>query len=52
MPNQPRVDNPRRSVRVEDDLWARAEARADRDGVTTSDVIRAALDQYTKEDPS
>jgi hypothetical protein len=30
-------------------LWQRAQARADRDGVKVSAVVRAALEEYVKE---
>jgi DNA-binding transcriptional regulator YdaS (Cro superfamily) len=43
MPNQPRTNNPHRSVRVEDDLWAAAEAAAVIEGTTRGDVMRDAL---------
>lgn len=38
---------PRRTVRVSDDLWDAATARAAREGVTVSDVVRLALEAYT-----
>ena len=34
MANQPRADNPHRSVRVEDDLWEAAKEAADQEGTT------------------
>ena len=40
MPNQPRDDNPGRTVRIPDDLWARVRARAERDGASPSEVVR------------
>lgn len=43
MANQPRKDNPHRSVRVEDDLWAAAKVAADAEGTTRGDVMREAL---------
>lgn len=39
---------PRRTVRVEDDLWALAQARAEERGESLSDVIRTALERYVK----
>jgi hypothetical protein len=56
MPNQPRADNPVRCIRIEDALWQRAQARADRESVetgtrvTTSVVVRDALEAYVKEE--
>lgn len=48
MPNQPRADNPARSVRVPDDLWRAAKERAaDRDE-TVTDVLVRALERYVK----
>jgi antitoxin component of RelBE/YafQ-DinJ toxin-antitoxin module len=44
--NQPRQDNPARAVRVEDDLWDTAKAKAAERGETVSDVIRRALKRY------
>jgi predicted transcriptional regulator len=43
MANQPRVDNPHRSVRVEDDLWEAARIAAAAEGTTRGDVMRQAL---------
>ena len=43
MANQPRADNPHRSVRVEDDLWRSAKVAADKEGTTRGDVMREAL---------
>ena len=43
MANQPRPDNPHRSVRVEDDLWRSAKVAADKEGTTRGDVMREAL---------
>ncbi|WP_161951623.1 ribbon-helix-helix protein, CopG family [Mycobacterium ostraviense] len=36
----------RRSVRIPDQLWTAAAARARAEGVSVSDVIRAALEAY------
>jgi hypothetical protein len=38
----------RRSVRVPDDLWNAAVARAAERGETVSDVVRHALERYVK----
>ena len=43
MANQPRPDNPHRSVRVEDDLWQAAKEAADQEHPTRDDVMREAL---------
>lgn len=43
MPNQPRPDNPHRSVRVDDALWEAAKIAADAEGTTRGDVMREAL---------
>lgn len=43
MPNKPRVDNPHRSVRVENDLWEDARIAAANEGTTRGDVMREAL---------
>lgn len=40
-----------RSVRVEDELWYPAMARAAREDDTLSQVIRRFLDGYVKSDP-
>jgi hypothetical protein len=48
MPNQPRPDNPPRTVRVEDTLWIKARARAAITGETISDVVRRALAAYIR----
>lgn len=49
MPNKPRPENPARPVRVEDELWARAKAKARNEGTTVSEVIREALRQYVSD---
>lgn len=43
MANQPRADNPHRSVRVEDELWEAARIAAAKEGTTRGDVMREAL---------
>lgn len=48
MPNAPRPDNPARSVRVPDDLWQAAKARAEERGETVTDVLIRALRRYVK----
>jgi len=48
MPNPPRADNPPRAIRVPDDLWHAAQARAAKLGETVSAVVRAALERYVK----
>jgi hypothetical protein len=46
MPNQPRT--PARAVRVPEDLWKAAQAKAEERGETVTDVIRRALDRYVR----
>lgn len=48
MPNQPRTDNPARSVRVPDELWQAAKERAAERGETVTDVLIRALRRYTR----
>ena len=48
MPNKPRPENPARPVRVDDDLWARVKARAARDAVSASEVVREAIRHYLR----
>lgn len=36
-----------RAVRIDDELWAAAKARADKAGVTMASVLRGALQRYT-----
>lgn len=43
MANQPRADNPHRSVRVEADLWHAAQEAAKAEGTTRGEVMREAL---------
>ena len=46
MPNQPKT--PSRNVRVPDDLWHAAQAKAAERGETVSDVVRRALERYVR----
>lgn len=46
MPNQPKTKT--RSVRVPDDLWEAALARAEERGETVTDVILRALKRYVR----
>jgi hypothetical protein len=46
MPNAPKT--PGRNVRVPDDLWVAAQAKADERGETVSDVVRRALERYVR----
>lgn len=41
---------PRRSVRVADDVWARAAARASEDGTTVSAAVVAFLAEYGQQE--
>lgn len=45
--NQPRPDNPARTVRVDDELWSAARRVAAERGESVSAVIRRALEAYT-----
>lgn len=45
---RPRGNTPPRAVRVSDDLWAAALAKADERDETVTDVIRRALERYVK----
>ena len=45
MPNAPRT--PGRNVRVHDDVWAAAKAKAAEEGTDVTAVVVAALEAYT-----
>ena len=49
MPNQPKT--PQRTVRVPDEVWDAAKAKATKRGDNLSDVIRRALQQYAGLNP-
>lgn len=49
MPNQPRSDNPHRSIRVEEGLWLAAERACAKLETTRADVVREALRQAVRE---
>lgn len=38
-----------RTVRIEDQLWEAAQAKAEENGETVTDVIRRALKRYVKQ---
>jgi hypothetical protein len=46
MPNQPKTTA--RAVRIEDGLWRAAQQKAADKGETVTDVIRRALQRYTR----
>ena len=46
MPNAPKT--PSRNVRVSDELWHAAQAKADERGESVSDVVRRALEKYVR----
>lgn len=48
MPNAPRDDNPARTIRVPDDLWRKARAKADEKGETVSEAVRKFLERYVR----
>lgn len=45
-PNAPKT--PLRTIRVDDDLWRKAQQRAEAEGRTVSDIVREALRKYVK----
>lgn len=47
VPNQPKT--PIRGIRVPDELWDAARAKAVAAGENVSDVVRRALDDYVRE---
>lgn len=47
MPNQPATPN--RTVRISDELWEAAIAKAEAEGVTVTDVIRRALERFLRD---
>lgn len=46
MPNQPKT--PIRGIRVADELWDAARAKAESAGESVSDVVRRALEIYVR----
>lgn len=46
VPNTP--GTPRRTIRVPDELWDAAQAKAEERGENLSDVLRKALERYVK----
>ncbi len=46
MPNQPRDDNPARTVRIDDELWTAVKARSERERVSASEIVRDAIRRY------
>ena len=46
MPNQPKT--PVRSVRIPDDVWRAAQAKAAAEGETVTDVVLRALKRYVR----
>lgn len=51
MPNQPRADNPARSVRIDDELWAAVVREAEDTDRKPSAVVRVAVEDYLKGKP-
>lgn len=45
---KPPTHTPNRVIRVPEDLWRAAQARAAQRGETVSDVVRRALQRYTR----
>jgi predicted HicB family RNase H-like nuclease len=48
MPNQPRPGTRAHNIRITDELWEAAIAKAESRGETVSEVIRRALERYVK----
>lgn len=46
VPNKPKT--PLRSIRISDETWRAAQAKAEAKGETVTDVIRKALERYVK----
>ena len=47
MPNQPATPN--RTVRIANELWEAALAKAAAEGITVTDVIRDALERFLRD---
>lgn len=41
---------PHRPIRISDDLWAKAQAKAAQEGTTASEVVRVKLREYVEEE--
>ncbi len=46
MPNQPRDDNPARTIRIDDELWGAVKALAKKEQVSASEIVRDAIRNY------
>jgi hypothetical protein len=46
MPDQPKT--PQRTIRIDDELWAAARAKAVMEGTNVSAIVRAAVIEYLK----
>ena len=46
-PNQPATPN--RTVRIPDELWEAARAKAEAEGVTLTEIIRRALERFLRD---
>lgn len=46
MPNKPKT--PLRAIRISDELWLAAQAKAADNNESVSDVVRGALEKYVK----
>jgi hypothetical protein len=42
------ANTPLRAIRVQDEVWAAAKEKAERDGTTVTAVVLAALQRYVK----
>jgi antitoxin component of RelBE/YafQ-DinJ toxin-antitoxin module len=48
VPNQPRPGTRAHNIRLDDDLWAAAQAEAEARGETVAEAVRKFLQRYTK----
>lgn len=46
VPNKPKM--PMRTIRIPDELWAAAQAKAEAEGVTVSEVVRRELERWVR----
>lgn len=46
MPNKPKT--PLRAIRISDELWQAAQAKAAEKGETVTDVLRRSLEKYVR----
>lgn len=46
MPNAPKT--PSRNIRITNELWLSAQAKAAKEGKSISEIVRSALEKYVK----